>query len=305
MVKNSSPFKILTIMTMLVLVILVYAWVIQPWFLKWGATDEEIRGLWPGDDLIPGSSIVYTRAITIKAAPSEIWPWLVQIGQGRGGFYTYELLENMLSADIHNTNRIVPEWQQLKVGDKVMMGPKEGVWGNAFDIVGEIVPGTSLVLITPGKSQTRVAPIRGNGTWAFILVPVDEKTSRLIIRGRRMESRDQAINLLYGSVIDSAQFIMERKMMMGIKERVEGTIQSQIDDIVQVLLWMVALVGLILAMVLVVVQKKWKWPLIVALAALFIFWFLCFLQPPIVQGIVLDSAILLALARVIWASFST
>ena len=91
-----KALKFLSIMAVTVVVILVYALVIRPWFINWGATDEEIQGTWPGDDLVPGSVVGSTRAITIYASPSEIWPWLVQIGQDRGGFYSYELLENMV-----------------------------------------------------------------------------------------------------------------------------------------------------------------------------------------------------------------
>ncbi|MDO8728218.1 MAG: hypothetical protein Q7J35_19370 [Candidatus Methanoperedens sp.] len=306
MSRNSSTLKILSIIAVLVIVTLVFSYYIQPWFQRWGATDEEIRATWPGDDLVPGSSVVYTRAITINAPPSVVWPWLVQIGQDRGGFYSYELLENILGSDTHNADRIVPEWQHLDVGNKVRIGPKEGVWANSSNIVGGIVPERFLVLITPGESPTTVsASIRGNGTWSFSLVPVDGKTTRLIIRGRRMESPNQSIGLLYGSVVDSVQFILERKMMVGIKERAEGTLNQQTDDIIQVLLWMAAFFGLIIAIILVLVQKKWKFALLIAMAAVLIIWYLCFLQPPILHGILLDFAILMALARAIWDIFST
>ena len=302
---NSSKLKILSIIAVFVIVTLIFSFYIQPWFQKWGATDEEIRATWPGDDVVPGSSVVYTRAITINASPAVVWPWLVQIGQDRGGFYSYELLENILGSDTHNADRIVPEWQYLEVGNKVRMGPKEGIWANTSNIVGGIVPEKSLVLITPGDSPTRVnAAIHGNGTWSFILVQVDGKTTRLIIRGRRIESPEQVIRLIYGSVVDSGQFILERKMMIGIKERAEGKLQTQTDDIFQVLLWMAAFFGLVIAIILVLVQKKWKLPLIIALATVLIIWYLCFLQPPILHGIILDFAILMALARAIWDIFT-
>jgi len=305
MPKNSSTLKILSIIAVFVILTLVFSFYIQPWFQKWGATDEEIRATWPGDDLVPGSSVVYTRAITINAPPSGVWPWLVQIGQDRGGFYSYELLENILGSDTHNADRINPEWQHLDVGNKVRMGPKEGIWSNASNIVGEIVPERSLVLITPGESPTRVsAAIHGNGTWSFILVPVDGKTTRLIVRGRRIESPNQSIGFLYGSVVDPGQFILERRMMVSIKERAEGKLQPQTDDIVQVLLWIAAVFGLLIATILVLVQKKWKLPLIIALATVLIIWYLCFLQPPILHGILLDFIILIALARAIWDIFS-
>jgi hypothetical protein len=306
MPENSSDLKILSIIGVFIILILVFAFGIQPWFQKWGATEEEIRATWPGDDLVPGSSVVYTRAITINAPLSGVWPWLVQIGQDRGGFYSYELLENMLGADTHNTDRIIPEWQHLEIGDRVRMGPEKGVWANASNIVGGIMPEKFLILLTPGQSPIRGnAAIRGNGTWSFILFPVNEKTTRLIIRRRGIESPNQVIGLLYGSVVDSVQFILERKMMVGIKERVEGTLKPQTDDIVQVLLWMAAFFGLVMAILLFILQEKWKLPLFIGLATVLIIWYLCFLQPPILQGIMLDFAILMALARATWDIFSS
>jgi hypothetical protein len=95
---------------------LVYFWFLRDWHLHWGATPAEVAGEVAGDELMPDPVIVATRAVEIDAPPSAIWPWLVQMGPGRGGAYTYDWIERRLGIDIHNSDRIIPEFQYLKVG---------------------------------------------------------------------------------------------------------------------------------------------------------------------------------------------
>ena len=100
---------------------LVYFRFLRDWHLHWGATPAEARGEVAGDDLMPHPDIVATRAVEIDAPPSAVWPWLVQMGPGRGGAYTYDWIERRLGIDIRNTGRIIPEFQGLKVGDEIPM----------------------------------------------------------------------------------------------------------------------------------------------------------------------------------------
>src|ERR1700719_1900264 len=95
--------------------------------LRWGATDQECEALLPGDDLIANADITATRAITIRVAADQVWPWIAQLGQGRGGFYSYDFLENLVGCDIHSSDRIVPEWQDIVVGDEVRLAPQLGL----------------------------------------------------------------------------------------------------------------------------------------------------------------------------------
>jgi hypothetical protein len=99
-----------------------YILAIRPWQLGWGATGEERDATLAGDDLIPNPDLMATRAITVHAPAAQVWPWIAQLGQGRGGFYSYDALENLVGCDIHSANRVVPEWQDLKVGDQVSLG---------------------------------------------------------------------------------------------------------------------------------------------------------------------------------------
>jgi hypothetical protein len=101
--------------------------------LRWGATDDELNATLPGDELVPAADLTATRAVTARAAADEVWPWVAQLGQGRGGFYSYDFLENMVGCDIHSAERVVPEWQSIKVGDAVRLHP-ELDWANATSV---------------------------------------------------------------------------------------------------------------------------------------------------------------------------
>src|SRR5664279_5588585 len=108
--------------------------------LRWGATDTEARGELPGDDLVPDPGLTSTRAITIAAAAADVWPWIVQLGQGRGGFYSYDALENLVGCQIHSADHVVPEWQSIAVGDEIRLHPEGGL------MVALVDPGRALVL---------------------------------------------------------------------------------------------------------------------------------------------------------------
>ncbi|HEX7974849.1 MAG TPA: hypothetical protein VF498_10600, partial [Anaerolineales bacterium] len=117
-----------------------YILAVRPWHEAWGAGKTELARSLPGDDLVPQPKVNATHAITISAPASAVWPWLVQIGEGRGGFYSYTWIEKMMGANIENSERILPEYQQLKVGDIVPFYQKSG------PPVAAIEPGRYLVI---------------------------------------------------------------------------------------------------------------------------------------------------------------
>ena len=117
-----------------------YIRLVRRWQLRWGATDEECDTALPGDDLIANPDLVATRAITVPAAADQVWPWIAQLGQGRGGFYSYDALENLVGCHIHSADQIVPEWQDINVGDQVKLHPEVGLG------VAVVEPGRALVL---------------------------------------------------------------------------------------------------------------------------------------------------------------
>ena len=104
-----------------------YVLVARPRHLRWGASSQERDASLPGDDLVVTPDLTATRAITVHASASQVWPWIAQLGQGRGGFYSYDFLENLAGCDIHSAHRIVPEWQDIKIGDEVKLAPKVGL----------------------------------------------------------------------------------------------------------------------------------------------------------------------------------
>jgi hypothetical protein len=189
--------------------------ILRPWYRKWGASAAEVNKSLPGDDLVPQPRLECTRAITIRAPAAEIWPWLVQLGQGRGGLYSYERLENLIGCDIHNADRILPEHQDLKVGDKVRFVAEGDL---AFDVT-TIEPGRTLVLRgdVPGEQTIPTTWI-----WLFFLDPIDEKNSRLIIRTRLVYEPNLGNFLMWRVFTDPISFMMERKMLQGIKARAEA-----------------------------------------------------------------------------------
>src|SRR6266581_5299442 len=91
---------------------------------RWGATDDEVNLTLPGDELVSHADLTATRAITIHATATQVWPWIAQLGQGRGGFYSYDFLENLVGCDIHSADRIVLEWQDVRIGDEIRLAPQ-------------------------------------------------------------------------------------------------------------------------------------------------------------------------------------
>jgi hypothetical protein len=189
-----------------------------------GATDAELRQPLPGDELVVRPKLGYTRAITIAAPVETVWAWLVQLGQGRGGFYSYDTLENLVGCDIHSVDEILPGLQQLHVGDLIRSG------GDAMPCwqVVEVVPPRVLVLIgagTPADPQVPdtvdVVPDRGYAasTWQWVLEPVDgDRRTRLIVRQRETYSPDQA---WVWHLVEPFNFVMEHRMLQGIRQRAE------------------------------------------------------------------------------------
>jgi hypothetical protein len=205
-----------------------YARFFRPWMLRWGATQEEVEKNLPGDELVREPRIESTRAVTIDAPPENVWPWLVQMGYGRGGFYSYDSLENAFTrllgmhAHYHSTDRIVPELQYLEEGDFIDAAPPPRRLPKR---VSRIVSPLSAILgrPVPQRFAWRVARLdRGRALvledWgAFVLEPVDNRTTRLIARTRGRGS--PTVNAVTWEL---PHFIMERRMLLGIKQRAEA-----------------------------------------------------------------------------------
>jgi hypothetical protein len=200
----------------------VYVLFVRPWQRRWGATDEEVRKSLPGDDLVPHPMLESKRAITLRAPARQVWPWLVQLGQDRGGFYSYEWLENLAAADIRNVDRIVPRMQHLKVGDFVPMAPVE--WGvTTGGFTAARIEWERAIVWLQGRPQDLDASgvDEGGETWAFVLEEPTKETTRLILRERKGIQPRQRDVIFYYMFIERQHFVMVRRMLLGIKECAE------------------------------------------------------------------------------------
>ncbi len=191
------------------------------WQMRWGATEEEATSRLLGDERTPEPATQVTRAITIAAAPEAVWPWLVQLGADRAGFYSYDRLEDLFGLGIHSANELVPAWQRLAVGDIVWASrARSGGW-----IVGALVPNEVLVLEVADIRHHRPAR-RDEGTgfefrWTFALRRRPDGTTRLLVRERVAFGRPATRWLMAPAGL--ASFVMTRKMLLGIRDRAEGS----------------------------------------------------------------------------------
>jgi hypothetical protein len=198
----------------LILIYVAVVLAVRPWNLQWGTTAAERAMPLPGDQLVPVAHYRIDHGITINAPTTAVWPWLIQIGQDRGGFYSYSNLENAIGARITNADRIVPEWQSRRVGELVRSAPLDWLGGRFGTNIGwrvaELIPGQAIVL---------------DGWGAFALVPVNDSTTRMLIRtrGPGLPSVGSVVLSPFGLLVfEPAHLIMERRMLIGIKERAES-----------------------------------------------------------------------------------
>lgn len=201
-----------------------YWWVTRPWMLRWQVTDAELDARYPGDELVPTPRHVWMRAVDIAAPPNRVWPWLVQMGQGRGGLYSYDWLENLAGCDIHSVDTIVPELQHLAVGDPIRL-VREGYPADLVLKVAQIIPAAALVLETPNAGEPLDAGDLPHMSWAFVLRATPGGT-RLISRTRADFRRTFTAYLNNQLLLEPIQFLMERKMLLGIRDRAERPVQT-------------------------------------------------------------------------------
>jgi hypothetical protein len=214
MAKNNKTIKLFTAFLAGITATLGYAYLIRPRILGWGANPEEITDLMPGDELIHNPLTETTRAINIDAIVEEVWPWIVQIGQGRGGFYSYAWLENIFRLDIHNADQILPEYQDLAGGDLIPF------WQGVGVTVRKILPPRLLVLAGSFDPQSEEV----GGSWTFSLKDVDTAKCRLTVRTRIAAFAPHWLGKFMSfKIIEPSHFIMERGMLLGIKNRAEKT----------------------------------------------------------------------------------
>lgn len=263
------------------LVVLVLGYlVIRPVHLRWGATDAEVAAAMPGDL----SGMRWTRAVTVDATPEQIWPWLVQWGQGRGGWYSYDWLENLFGFDIHSADRILSEHQNLAVGDSICMAA-----GVCVSRVSVIEPDRWL--------SWQSADEAGQPVWSFTLGlnPIDTGHTRLIVRESFSPDALPAAVLV---AIEIPDVVMELKALDTVKRRAEGALPALWVTGFEIVAWLFALLCGLVAGMLVIARANWLRPFTIGISTVIVLLGLTFLFPPLWLRAVLDVALL---AGVAWA----
>ena len=188
----------------LILLVAIYLKIVRPWQLRWGARDEEISRSMPGDDIVKKPSFNATRAITINTSPENIYPWIVQIGMNRAGWYSYDILDNLARKSAAN---ILPEFQEIKTGDLIPMSPdgKQGVWVKEFL-----------------KNEWMIWWDKiGDTSWVWEIYSDGDECCRLETRVR-MKYKWLSLAAVFNLLIEFFDLPMMRKCMLGIKKRAEA-----------------------------------------------------------------------------------
>jgi hypothetical protein len=221
-----------------------YVLAVRPQLQRWGATEAEAAERLPGDDLVPVPRFASTRAIDIAAPPSAVWPWLVQLGEGRGGWYTYEALERAVGLGMASSDAIVPELQDLAVDDRVRLAPIGGADGLVLTVRQLVAP--ELLVFSGG------APVEGDASeasgdsprrlvagdyfsgaaaasWALVLRDLDGDATRLLSRWRLAWAPSGTADLLHGVLVEPLHFALEERMLRGVRDRVERLDARPVD----------------------------------------------------------------------------
>ena len=251
--RPAGVFGLRSALLILAGVWVIYFAVLHPWFMNWGATAAEQRMALPGDELLPPAATWFTRAITIHAPASTVWRWIVQIGQDRAGFYSNTWLENLSGAGIHNADTIHPEWQHRAIGDHVLLARPDLLWGWFAKVAR-----TPIVAVEPERMIAQI-PNR------FALQPLDSASTRLFLR----ESVPSSFGARVANALlwDPIHFVMEQRMLRGIKERAEGVpLVSAVVVGMARTGWIVAGAGLVA--LFIVRRRQGLWILLAILPAL-------------------------------------
>lgn len=176
-------------------------------FSFWGTTPQEKAITYPGDELVPDPQINTLRAVTIRASPESVYPWLVQMGKDKGGLYSYDWLENLFGLNIHSADRILPQWQKINLGDQLLLGPMGGP---------RLLDKKENTFLLFGGNENGL-----NNIWAFHLIPKNNGTTRLIVRSKYAFPNTFTNFMIWRVITEPLHFLMEQKMLRGIRKRVE------------------------------------------------------------------------------------
>ena len=283
--NRSKGLRVLVGLAALAVVLTAGFSVLRPWVPTWGSTAAERARSMPGDAIAEPPLVDWTHGITVRAAPEAVWPWIAQLGDVRGGFYSYTFIENFIAREqmYRNADRIIPELQNPAPGTGMIMD---------FLQMREIVPARHLL------AALELPEMRMSWVWA--LYPREPGHTRLVVRMRGHPDL-KAPALLMGVAtffVNYGGFVMERKMMQGIKDRAEGRSEPPWVQGAEIALWLLVFGLGVAAAVACVGRRAWWRGLATGLAAAVLLFFLSFGQPPLwIRGLLL----LLLAVGVAWA----
>lgn len=208
-----------------------YAFAVRPRLLRWGATDEEVTGPYPGADIIPGGQRSGTMAVTIEAPPSAVWPWLAQMGVDRALWYTWDYWRPW---GLRSADRIHPEWQNIAVGYRMPATPKGSTWWEVAALERERFLGLRMSVDLRGRRINPKKPLPrfySDSLWAFRLDELPENRTRLVMSGYwafRPKWLQRIVGFLF---IEPSTWIMQTRQFAGIKRRVEREARKGVHDV--------------------------------------------------------------------------
>lgn len=198
-----------------------YLLVVRPRLLRWGATDAEVDGDFPGRDIVPGGTRAATMATTIDAPPARVWPWLVQMGTDRGGWYSWDRLDNFGRGSAH---RVHPEWQRVEVGDRFIARPDGGQWWEVAALEPERFLALRMSLDLSGRpfDPSGERPARfTDSTWSFQLKQLPGQRTRLVVSGYWSLRPRWLQPLMSVTVLEPSHWVMQTRQFTNLRRRVE------------------------------------------------------------------------------------
>lgn len=262
------PSVLARIALALAVALIAFLGIYRPLSLRWGATDAEVAQAMPGDDLNPNPVFDATRAVTIDAPADQVWPWIVQIGYGRAGWYGLDYIDN---GGVPSARTIIPSLQSLQVGDRLPIFPATPPYvPEVYHTVAAIDPGR--YLLTRGFDGT---------TWLWALAPLDGTHTRLLWRMRSAPYAWASPFIAAQLFTELVDYVAVSENMLGIKERVEGRVTPVYVPYVQAGLWFAVFVVFLIATVGIVFRRLWRRALIVSIAAALTTIALALAHPPL------------------------
>jgi hypothetical protein len=278
--------RLLALLTALATMLLAFFLFVRPWYRSWGATADEIDRSLPGDEIVPHPAAQETLGITIRAPVDRVWPWLAQIGQDRGGFYSFDLVENLVGCRVPTEDRLRPDRQVWRVGDTLWSCARDragGAVGTGSAILRVQLAGRALAFGTHSAGAS--AGVADDGSWAFVLLPADASTTRLVVRRRGVPDRVLLGSAFAAAAFEPVHFAMERRMLVGIQTLAEGRSRVRVRNDALVVLWAVELAVGVASVVGVLRRATIAQPLAGLVASCAVLAWLVLAQPRPIRGV--------------------